>query len=90
MATKILLEHVGVEGIRAIDTYLAHGGYRSVGKALKEMSSDQLVEEVKTAGLRGSRRSRVSHRNEVVIPRQKIRKSEVPGLQCRRIGARYV
>ncbi|MCC6752386.1 MAG: NADH-quinone oxidoreductase subunit NuoF [Saprospiraceae bacterium] len=53
MATKILLENLAVEGIRAIDTYMANGGYRAVSKALKEMSPDQLVEEVKASGLRG-------------------------------------
>lgn len=52
MAVKLLLENAHIEGIRYYDTYRKHGGYRSVEKALK-MSPEQIVEEVKTSGLRG-------------------------------------
>ena len=50
---KILLEHIDKPGIQSIDGYIKNGGYRSVEKALKQLSPDQLVEEVKTSGLRG-------------------------------------
>ena len=50
---KLLLEHIDKPGIQSIDGYLKNGGYRSVEKALKQLSPDQLVEEVKTSGLRG-------------------------------------
>lgn len=53
MARKLLLEHAEVEGIRFFETYRKHGGYRSVEKALKKMSSDEVLEEVKKSGLRG-------------------------------------
>ncbi len=53
MERKIILEHIEVEGIRHIDAYLQHGGYASVEKALKTLTPDQIVEEVKTSGLRG-------------------------------------
>ena len=53
MARKLLLEHDGVEGIRFFEAYRKHGGYRSVEKALKNMSPDEIVEEVKKSGLRG-------------------------------------
>ncbi len=43
----------GVEGIRYYDVYRREGGYRSVEKALKTMSPDQVTEEVKKSGLRG-------------------------------------
>lgn len=53
MERKIILEHIEVEGIRHIDAYIQHGGYASVEKALKTLTPDQIVEEVKTSGLRG-------------------------------------
>jgi NADP-reducing hydrogenase subunit HndC len=36
-----------------IDTYIEHGGYASLAKALFEMSPQQVLDEVKTAELRG-------------------------------------
>lgn len=53
MGRKLLLEKAHVEGIRYYDTYRKEGGYRSVEKALKTMSPDDVTEEVKTSGLRG-------------------------------------
>jgi NADH-quinone oxidoreductase subunit F len=53
MARKLLLEKAHVEGIRSYDVYRREGGYRSVEKALKTMSPDQVTEEVKKSGLRG-------------------------------------
>lgn len=53
MARKLLLEHAEVEGIRFFETYRKQGGYRSVEKALKKMSPDEVLEEVKKSGLRG-------------------------------------
>ncbi len=37
----------------SIDDYIAIGGYSALAKALSEMSPDEVVEEVKMAGLRG-------------------------------------
>ncbi|PTX14645.1 NADH dehydrogenase subunit F [Pontibacter mucosus] len=53
MGLKILTEHINVPGIETLEVYRKHGGYRSVEKALKTMSPDEVVEEVKTSGLRG-------------------------------------
>jgi len=53
MARKLLLDKAHIEGIRHYDVYLREGGYRSVEKALKTMSPDAVVEEVKKSGLRG-------------------------------------
>jgi len=53
MARKILLEHDHVEGIETYSVYKKHGGYRSVEKALKKMSPQEVVEEVQKSGLRG-------------------------------------
>jgi NADH-quinone oxidoreductase subunit F len=53
MSKKLLLEKAHVEGIRSYDVYRREGGYRSVEKAIKTMSPDEVVEEVKKSGLRG-------------------------------------
>jgi NADH-quinone oxidoreductase subunit F len=53
MSKKLLLEKVHVAGIETYEVYRREGGYRSVEKALKEMTPEQMVEEVKTSGLRG-------------------------------------
>ncbi len=50
---KILTEHIEVPNIDTIDVYIKHGGYQAVQKALKEMSPDEVTEEVKKSGLRG-------------------------------------
>lgn len=53
MGRKLLLEHINVPGIQTLEVYRQHGGYRAVEKALKTMSADDVVEEVKKSGLRG-------------------------------------
>lgn len=53
MSRKILLEHIDEPGIQSYEVYRKKGGYASVEKALKTMSPDEIVEEVKKSGLRG-------------------------------------
>src|SRR5919112_6088497 len=53
MGVKILTEHINVPGINTLETYRKMGGYRSVEKALKTMTPDEVVDEVKKSGLRG-------------------------------------
>ena len=53
MPRKLLLENINVPGIETFDTYRKHGGYASVEKALKTMTPDAVMEEVKKSGLRG-------------------------------------
>lgn len=53
MARKILLENAHIPGIETYDIYRKNGGYKSVEKALKKLTPDEIVEEVKTSGLRG-------------------------------------
>ena len=53
MGRKLLTEHINVEGINTFEVYRKHGGYRSVEKALKTMTPDEVVEEVKKSGIRG-------------------------------------
>jgi len=53
MARRILLEHDNVPGIETFDVYRKNGGYRSVEKALKKMTPQEIVDEVQKSGLRG-------------------------------------
>ena len=53
MATKILTEHINVPGIETLAVYRKMGGYEAVEKAIKKMTPDEIVEEVKKAGVRG-------------------------------------
>jgi NADH-quinone oxidoreductase subunit F len=53
MGRKILLAHDHVPGIQGYEAYRQHGGYNSVEKAIKTMSPEAVVEEVKKSGLRG-------------------------------------
>ena len=53
MGRKLLLEHINVPGINTLAVYREKGGYRALEKAIKTMSTDDVVEEVKKSGLRG-------------------------------------
>jgi NADH-quinone oxidoreductase subunit F len=53
MGLKILTEHIHIPGINTFEVYRKHGGYSAVEKALKTMSPDEVVEEVKKSGIRG-------------------------------------
>ncbi|MCB9178143.1 MAG: NADH-quinone oxidoreductase subunit NuoF [Flavobacteriales bacterium] len=53
MGRKLLFEHITKPGIRGLEGYRANGGYRSVEKALRTMSPEAVLEEVKKSGLRG-------------------------------------
>src|SRR6202789_261059 len=53
MGRKLLLEKAAVPGILGYEVYRREGGYASVEKALKNMTPDQVTEEVKKSGLRG-------------------------------------
>ena len=48
-----MLHNWGVIDPRDISTYLAQGGSKALEKAMKEMSPEQVVEEIKESGLRG-------------------------------------
>jgi NADH-quinone oxidoreductase subunit F len=52
MGRKLLLDKAHVENIRLYDVYREHGGYSALEKAFK-LSPQDIVEEVKKAGLRG-------------------------------------
>ncbi|KPM46878.1 NADH-quinone oxidoreductase subunit NuoF [Jiulongibacter sediminis] len=50
---KILTGNFDVPGIEQLDVYRKNGGYAGLEKALKQMSPDEIVEEVKKSGVRG-------------------------------------
>src|SRR3954468_15782099 len=53
MGKKLLIHNDKVAGIETLEVYRQHGGYASVEKALKTMTPNDVVEEVKKSGLRG-------------------------------------
>ncbi|WP_064196892.1 MULTISPECIES: NADH-quinone oxidoreductase subunit NuoF [Emticicia] len=53
MSLKILTEHCNTPGIDTFEVYRKKGGYTAVEKALKKMTPDEVVEEVKKSGVRG-------------------------------------
>ncbi len=50
---RVILRNCGHINPEKIDHYIAQGGYRALRKALLEMTPEQVIEEVKAAGLRG-------------------------------------
>ena len=50
---KLLLRNVDREDSHTIEVYMKNGGYQALRKALKGMSPEDVVEEVKKSGLRG-------------------------------------
>lgn len=53
MGKKLLLTHDNVPGIATYEVYRSKGGYASVEKAIKTMTPEAVLEEVKISGLRG-------------------------------------
>lgn len=50
---RIALKNCGVINPEEIDEYIAFDGYMALEKVLKEMSPDEVIEEIKKSGLRG-------------------------------------
>lgn len=50
---RVILRNVDKENSHTIDVYLKNGGYGALRKVLKEMSPQDVVEEIKRSGLRG-------------------------------------
>src|SRR5438132_5066893 len=51
--TKIITARFDLPNSTDIDAYLKTGGYKAAEKVLKEMTSDQVIDEVKKSALRG-------------------------------------
>jgi NADH-quinone oxidoreductase subunit F len=50
---KMLLRNIEAKDSHTLAVYQSGGGYRALEKAIKEMSPDRVMEEVKASGLRG-------------------------------------
>jgi NADP-reducing hydrogenase subunit HndC len=50
---RIVLERVGLVDPTSLNDYLIHDGYRALGKALLEMTPEQVIGEVNKSGLQG-------------------------------------
>ncbi len=50
---RIVLRNCGLINPEDIREYLAVGGYQALGKALTEMTPEQVIDEIKRSGLRG-------------------------------------
>lgn len=53
MGKQLLLEKINVPGIKTYEVYRREGGYASVEKALKTMTPDEVVNQVKDSQLKG-------------------------------------
>jgi NADH-quinone oxidoreductase subunit F/NADP-reducing hydrogenase subunit HndC len=50
---RVVLSNCGIIDPESIEEYIARGGYEALGKALLEMTPEDVIEEVKRSGLRG-------------------------------------
>jgi bidirectional [NiFe] hydrogenase diaphorase subunit len=50
---KIVLENMGKINAESIEEYIAAGGYEALAKAVTEMKPEELIGEIRKAGLRG-------------------------------------
>jgi len=50
---RIILRNIDKENSETIDVYMKGGGYSALKRALKQMSPEDVVEEIKQSGLRG-------------------------------------
>ena len=51
--TPLISRRWGIKDSHKIDVYLKHDGYRALEKALKEMTPESIIDEVKKSNLRG-------------------------------------
>ncbi len=50
---RVVLRNVGMINPENIEDYIAEDGYAALGKALTEMTPEEIIAEIKTSGLRG-------------------------------------
>jgi NADH-quinone oxidoreductase subunit F len=50
---QIVMKNIFVPGIDRIETYRRYGGYQALAKGLERFQPDELLNEIKTSGLRG-------------------------------------
>jgi NADH-quinone oxidoreductase subunit F len=51
--TPVVSSRFGISNAHKIEVYLQNGGYQALEKALKQMTPETIIEEVKKSGLRG-------------------------------------
>jgi NADH-quinone oxidoreductase subunit F len=51
--TRLLFRNIDEPGLASIDTYRKLGGYRSLEKAFKQMTPEEVLKELEDSGLRG-------------------------------------
>jgi NADH-quinone oxidoreductase subunit F len=51
--TRLLFRNIDEPGLASIDTYRKLGGYRSIEKAYKQMTPEEVLKELEDSGLRG-------------------------------------
>jgi NADH-quinone oxidoreductase subunit F len=51
--TRLLFRNIDEPGLASIDTYRKFGGYRSIEKAYKQMTPEEVLKELENSGLRG-------------------------------------
>jgi len=50
---RVVLQNCGIINPEKIEDYLANDGYKALQKCVKEMTPDEVIEEIKKSGLRG-------------------------------------
>ncbi len=50
---RISLRNCGIINPESLDEYIETGGYKAIEKCIKEMTPEEVIEEIKNAGLRG-------------------------------------
>jgi NADH-quinone oxidoreductase subunit F len=53
LETPLISKRWGIQDSHKIDVFLQHGGYQALEKALKQMSPETIIDEVKKSNLRG-------------------------------------
>jgi len=81
LETPLISRRWGMKDSHKIDVYLMQGGYQALEKALKEMTPETIIDEVKKSNLRGRGWRGISHRHEMVVRPEGFAEAEVCDLQ---------
>jgi len=81
---RVALRNCGVINPENIDEYIAMDGYAALGKALTEMTPEQVIKEISDSGLRGRGGGGFPTGKKMVFHRGSESRSEVCGMQRRR------
>ena len=80
---KIVLRNCGLINPDDIEEYIAVGGYQALYKVLIDGKPEIVIEQIKAVQAARARRRRLPHRQQVGVPAQGGRRSEIHHLQCR-------